>query len=207
MAARSFFCFRLRRSKLIAGAAIAGAAAFATTAARAQDGYDFRLFVGGAFVEPLNDSNIGSVNFETSSEVGIELAGEWRFSRLGFEVAYLDAEQDLEANGNPIGDIDLKPWNFTLNFHVIDGDFFNWFIGPTLSYVDWGDLKLQSGNSVETDSETTWGVSTGILFGLGDTFGIELGLRYIDSAVESQNIPQDVAVDPLFARVGVSFRF
>lgn len=196
------------RSKLGAGIGLVGAAAFVTTAAQAQeDGYDFKFFAGGAYVQPLNDTSIGSVNFDTSNEFGIELAGEWRFSRLGIEVAYLDAEQDVEANGTPIGNIDLKPWNFTLNFHVIDGDFFNWYIGPTLSYVDWGDLEFPSGNSIETDSETTWGVTTGILFGLGDTFGIELGLRYIDSAVDSPNIPQDIAVDPLFARVGVSFRF
>lgn len=51
------------------------------------------------------------------------------------------------------------------------------------------------------------GASTGFLFGLGDTFGIELGLRYIDSTLESPMIPDEVAVDPLFARVGISFRF
>jgi len=189
------------RNVLLIGASVV------TAAAQAQDGedYDFKFFVGGAYVQPLNDTNVPGANIETSNEFGIELGGEWRMgNRLGFEVAYLDVEQDIEVNGSRVGDIDMKPWNFTLNFHMVDGDTFNWFIGPTISYVDWGDINTQFG-SLATDSETTWGVSTGILFGLGDTFGLEVGLRYIDSTVEAQG--PDISVDPLFARVGISFRF
>ena len=191
------------RNVLLIGASVV------TAAVQAQEGedYDFKLFVGGAYVQPLNDTNITGANVEASNEFAIELGGEWRMgNRLGFEIAYLDVEQDIEVNGSRIGDIDMKPWDFTLNFHLVDGDTFNWFIGPTLSYVDWGDVNFQGGGSGGTDSETTWGVSTGILFGLGDTFGLEVGLRYIDSSVETTQGP-DISVDPLFARVGISFRF
>jgi outer membrane protein W len=185
-------------------------ASFVTAAAQAQKtgDYDFKLFVGGAYVQPLNDTEILGETVGATNEFGIELGGEWRMGdRLGFEIAYLDAQPDIEVDGDRVGDIDLKPWNFTLNFHIVDRDAFSWYIGPTLSYINWSNLHLEGGGTLEIDSETTWGASTGFLFGLGDTFGIELGLRYIDSTLESPMIPDEVAVDPLFARVGISFRF
>jgi outer membrane protein W len=202
-----YACVLWLRTRSIAAIGLLVSAVLATPTVRAQDGYDFRLFVGGAYVEPTGDTQVLADTIEASNEFGIELAGEWRFSRLGLEVAYLDVEEDVEVNGTAVGNIDLKPWNFTLNFHVIDGDVFNWFIGPTVSYVDWSSLRFPNGANQDIDNETTWGFSTGILFGLGDTFGIEVGLRYLDSTLESDNSTIDVSVDPLFARVGVSFRF
>jgi outer membrane protein W len=192
--------------------AVAGVVAGASGTVRAQEapGYEFKMFVGGAYVEPLSDSALPGVanKVEASSELGLEIGGEWRASdRLGLEVAYLDAQHDVEANGSAIGEIDLRPWNFTLNFHVVDRDAFNWYVGPTLSYVDWSDVTLTNGARLGVDSQTTWGVSTGMLFGLGDTLGLEIGFRYLDASVDSPSLPDEVSVDPLFARVGVSFRF
>ena len=192
--------------------ALAGVIACASGTVRAQEapGYEFKMFVGGAYVEPLSDSALPGIanEVEASSELGLEVGGEWRASnRFGLEVAYLDAQHDVEANGTPIGEIDLRPWNFSLNFHVVDRDAFNWYVGPTLSYIDWSDVTLTNGARLEVDSETTWGVSTGMLFGFGDTFGLEIGFRYLDAGVESPSLPDDVSVDPLFTRVGVSFRF
>jgi len=50
------------------------------------------------------------------------------------------------------------------------------------------------------------GVSAGLVFGLGETFGIQLGLRYIDASIDA-DLADDISVDPLFASVAVAFRF
>jgi outer membrane protein W len=198
-------------AKRLPGLLVVATGALAAMPALAQESsYDFKLFGGAAYVSPLSDSSLAGVanSVEASSEYGWEIGGEWKTSdRLGLELAYLDATHDVEADGTVIGDISLRPWTFTANFHVVNGDTFNWYVGPTLSYVDWSDIELNSGASLAVDSETAYGISTGVDIGLGDTFAIQLGLRYLDASVEAPALPDDVSVDPLFMRVGVAFRF
>ena len=57
-----------------------------------------------------------------------------------------------------------------------------------------------------TASMFAMGVSAGLVFGLGETFGIQLGLRYIDASIDA-DLADDISVDPLFASVAVAFRF
>jgi hypothetical protein len=85
------------------------------------------------FPSPLScGQSIATV--EASSEVGYELSGEWMISeRFGLEVSYLDARQYIEGDGLKRGEIDMSPWNFTLNWHLLDSDHFNWYLGPTVS--------------------------------------------------------------------------
>ncbi len=215
MARKDGLALRLRNNSvaIAAGTGLAlGTAAMMAPQAQAQepDGHDLKLFFGGAYVEPLSDSSLAGIadTVEASSEFGIEIGGEWKVTdRLGLEISYLDANHDVEFAGAAIGDIDLRPWNFGVNFHIVNRDLFDWYVGPTLSYIDWSSVALTDGGSLDVDSETTWGVSTGVVFGLGQTFGIDLGLRYLDARVESPALPDDVAVDPLFTRVGLSLRF
>jgi len=190
--------------------AVASGVLAALPAQAQESDYDFKLFGGAAYVTPLSDSSLPGVasSVEASSEYGWEIGGEWKASdRFGVELAYFDAKHDVEANGTAIGDISLRPWNLTLNWHVVNGDNFNWYVGPTLSYIDWSEIELNSGASLAVDSETTYGVSTGVDIGLGDTFAIQLGLRWLDASVDAPALPDDVSVDPLFMRVGVAFRF
>jgi outer membrane protein W len=191
--------------------ALGVAAALSITPARAQeDSYDFKLFGGAAYVAPLSDSSLAGLadTVEASTEYGWEIGGEWKpSSRLGLEVAYFDAKHDVEADGTVIGDIDLRPLTFTANFHLVNRNAFNWYVGPTVAYIDWSDVRLGGGTSLDVDSETTYGVSTGVDIGIGDTFAVQLGLRWLDASVESSALPNDVGVDPLFTRIGVAFRF
>ena len=185
-------------------------AAFAPSAAHAQEGYGFKLFAGGAYVAPLSDSSFAGIadSVEASSEFGWEFGAEWKpTDRFGLELSYLDAEPDVEADGTTIGDVGLHPWNLTLNFHLVNRDAFNWYIGPTVSYVDWSDVQLTNGGRLDVDSDTGYGVSTGIAIGLGDTFAIQFGLRYLDMSADSPSLPDDISVDPLFTSVGFALRF
>lgn len=196
------------RSALIA----VGGAALVALPAQAQEGssYGFKLFGGAAYISPLSDSSLSGIadSVEASSEFGWELGAEWKpTDRLGLEVAYLDATHDVEADGTVIGDIGLRPWNFSLNFHLIDRDAFNWWIGPTVSYIDWSAVQLTGGGSLDVDSQTTYGASTGMSIGLGDAFAVQLALRWLDASVDSPSLPDEVSVDPLFVNLGVAYRF
>jgi outer membrane protein W len=187
-----------------------GSIALAATGAQAQEEsgeYDWKFFVGGAYIMPLSDSEIDGDTVEASSEFGLELGVEWKFSdRFGFEFAYTDATQDVEVSGTAFGEIDFNPMNLTFNFHLIDRNAFNWYLGPTVSMIDWGDLEVPGFGSESIESETGYGVSTGIAIGLGQTFAIQFGARYIQASAED-SFGDEVDVDPLFASVGVAFRF
>jgi outer membrane protein W len=188
----------------------ATAALFAGSSGAQERDYDFKLFGGAANVAPQSDSSLPGVanTVEASKENGWEIGGEWRATdRFGLEVAYFAAEHDVEANGTAIGKIDLRPWTLTANFHLLSRDTFNWYVGPTLSYIDWSDVALAGGGRLNVDGETTYGVSTGLDLGFGDRVALQLGLRWLEASVESDALPDEVAVDPLFARVGVAFRF
>jgi outer membrane protein W len=186
-------------------------AALALAPASAQErSYDFKLFAGAANVAPQGDSALAGIadSVEASREYGWEIGGEWRLSeRLGLELAYLDATHDVEADGTAIGKIDLRPLTFTAAFYLLERDAFSWHLGPTLSYIDWSDIALNGGGSLDVDGESAYGISTGLDIDLGDTVALQLGLRWLDADVESGVLPGDVSVDPLFARVGVAFRF
>jgi len=194
--------------KSLAAILAAGGIALAAPAAQAQDEYNWKVFLSGAYVDPLSDTEIDGADVNLSSEFGYEVGVEWRpVNRLGFELAYLDVTQDVEIDGDTFGEIDFNPMNLTLNFHVINRNAFNWYIGPTISFVDWGDLEVPGQGSADVDSETTYGASTGLTIGLGETFALQFGVRWLTSTAESSELDDEVDVDPLFATIGVAFRF
>ena len=154
--------------------------ALAATGVQAQDEYDWKVFISGAYVDPLSDSDVSGSEVNLSSEFGYEFGVEWRpVNRLGFELAYLDVTQDVEVDGTTFGEIDFNPMNLTVNFHVISRSAFNWYIGPTVSFVDWGDLEVPGQGTADVDSETTFGASTGLTIGLGETFALQFGVRWL----------------------------
>ena len=184
--------------------------------AQAQD-VKFKVFGAAAYVSPLSseDVTLGSVtdSIEAASQTGWDLGFEWRISKLlGLEFDYVNATQDVEFGGTTIGETDLQPLSATLNFHLIHTEVIDFYVGPTFSYVNWGNIDLnQAGQDatgalgVPTDSETAYGASVGLDIGLGKNFAIVGGVRFLklDLATDENS----VAVDPLISRVGVAFRF
>jgi outer membrane protein W len=201
---------QLKSGSSVAALLAAGGFALSAPGAQAQDMYDWKVFIAGAYVAPLSDTEIDGEDVSLSDEFGYELGVEWRaINRLGFELAYFTVDQDVEVDGDTFGEIGFNPLNLTLNIHVINRNAFNWYIGPTVSFVDWDDLEVPGSGSAEIESETAIGVSTGITVGLGETFALQFGVRYIDATAESgdASFDEEVSVDPLFASVGVAFRF
>jgi outer membrane protein W len=202
----------LARTAIVFAMLAAVGVVFTPSSAQAQEekgDYDWKLFLGGSYVAPLSKTDVATLgtSVKASSELGYEIGVEWKGTdRFGFEIAYLDANSDIKTGSGKIGDITMRPWDFSLNFHIIDKNIFNWYIGPTLSYISWSDLKLANGLTLPVDSQTTYGVSTGLVIGLGQTFGIQFGLRYIAASIDA-GLPEKIKVDPLFASVAVAFRF
>lgn len=194
--------------KHFAWIALGAAALAAGTTQAAEADYKFKIFGGAAYVAPLSDSTIEGVgdSVEASSELGYEIGAEWKpFDRWGFELALVDATHDVEVDGVKAGEVGFQPVTLTLNWHVINGQHFNWYVGPTVAFINWGDLELSDGDSQAIDSETTFGLSTGLDLALGKHFAIVGGLRWLDASAEAEG--DSVSVDPLFVRVGVAWRF
>jgi outer membrane protein W len=189
----------------------------AAAPAQAQDS-GFKVFAAVAYVSPLSDDNVtfGSVtdSIEASAQAGYDFGFEWRMSPMfGLEIDYVDVDQDVELGGHKIGDTKLQPLSATLNFHLIHGKAVDFYLGPTFSYVNWGDIDLNeegqdlSGElGVPTDKESAWGASVGLDFGIGEHFVIIAGVRYLQLDLTPKD-GDGIAIDPLISRLGVGFRF
>jgi hypothetical protein len=114
---------------------VAAAEVAAILAAQPASARDARVKVFGAaaHVAPLagGDVSFGGVrdSVATSDHVGRDAGIEiWPGDPFGVEVDYLNATQDVEVGGAAIGEVDL-------------------YLGPTLSYVNRGNVELDSGGS------------------------------------------------------------
>ncbi len=176
----------------------------------AQDN-KFKLFGAASYVSPLSDEDVdfGTVreSVQAANDLGWEFGFEIRANKLiGIEVSYLNVTQDIEVDGDAIGDVDLTPWNGSLNFHILPTKVVDFWVGPSVAYVDWGNVNTDSGPTIETDNEFAYGASLGIDIGLGEAVAITGGLRWLKLDLPLEDL-SDVGVDPLFARVGIAFRF
>lgn len=191
----------------------------ATGPVMAQDN-NFKIFGAAAYVSPLSDTTvtIGSVrdSVEESNELGWAFGFEWRWGKLlGLEVDYINSTQDVEFGGTKIAEVDFSPISASLNIHVIHTKLIDFYVGPTASYVDWGDIEVtgSAGNfninrNINTDSELSWGAQAGIDIGLGDHLAVTGGIRWLKlDLTPDQSGSEDLAVDPLISRVGLAWRF
>jgi opacity protein-like surface antigen len=181
--------------------------------AAAQDN-KFKIFAAASYVSPLSDDDVTvddvTEAVEASSEIGWNIGFEWRWSELlGLEIDYLDAQHDVEVGGVVVGEVGMSPLSASLNIHLIQTKLIDFYVAPTISYVNWGDVELNElgdNETVSTDTETAYGVSLGLDIGLGENLAIVTGLRYLRLDVTPED-SDGISVDPLFARVGLAWRF
>lgn len=189
----------------------------ASSQAIAQENY-IKLYGGAAYVAPLSESDITfesvSDAVQAQQQVGWNFGFEGRFNDwFGLEIDYVNATQDVDFGGMDIGSTDFSPLTATLNIHVVHTTLVDFYLGPSYSYVSWGDIELNqegqglfSTTGLGTDSQNAWGVSLGLDIGLGKHFAFTGGLRYIDTDLELANGPS-IAVNPLVGRLGIALRF
>lgn len=192
--------------------AIAAAVVLAAPA-QAQD-VNFKVFGAAGYVSPLSDENvtIGSVtdSIQAASQAGWNVGFEWRMTKLlGLEFDYLNATHDIEFGDATIGETTFQPISATLNFHLVHTKVVDFYLGPTASYVDWGNIDRNDGGSIPIDGEFAYGGSIGLDIGLGKSFAIIGGVRYlvVDLTATDAGTVDSVAVNPLVSRLGVAFRW
>lgn len=186
------------------------------TPAMAQDTHHFKIFGAISYISPLGEEDVdaGSVteSVQASNETGYEFGFEWRFGKwLGLEASYVDSTHEIEVDDVTFGETDMTPINVALNIHIIHSKYIDFYVAPVVSYVDFGDLELESGGSESIDSETAYGAQIGLDISLGKNVAIIGGVRWIslDVTADDPSDPDDesVAVDPLYSRLGIAFRF
>ena len=183
----------------------------------AQDTH-FKVYGGAAYVAPMSDSDVtfGTVSDTVKAEkqVGWNLGVEGRFNNwFGVELDYVNATQNIKFGGTTIGDVNFSPLTATFDIHVVHTKIVDFYLGPSYSYVNWGDIKVNASSSgitgsseIATDSSHGWGVGLGIDIGLGKHFAFQGGLKYLDVSLEPHG-GSSVAVNPLVGRLGVALRF
>jgi len=192
---------------------VAAIALFTAAPALAQD-HVFKVFVTADWISPLGEEDVsfGSIqdSVQASDEVGYEAGFEWRLNKIvGLEGSYMVADMDIEFGDDSIGSLDQTAVTAALNFHIIPNKVFDLWVAPVASWVDWSDFTLDSslgGGTIEVDSDVVFGAAVGFDIGIGKTFAITAGLRWLSMDVEGDNF-EPLPVDPLIARAGIAFRF
>ena len=189
------------------------ALAFCQTAFAGDTNSKSKIYGTLAYVSPLaeTDQNISGVTdaVKASSEFGFNLGLEFRTTiLLGIELDYLYARHDLEHDtAGLLGETTFQPISGTLNLHVPLGNL-DLYAGPTVAYVNWGDLKLPSGGgTVEIDAEFGYGISAGIDLEVLPSLAVTGGLRWLRLEAQPEGSSDALDVNPLFARVGVAAKF
>jgi outer membrane protein W len=184
-------------------------ALIAVAPASAQ-GNKFKFYGAAVYVVPTGSSDIeldeilGQI--EASSEVGWNLGFEWRLGKWGgLELDYMEAEHDIEFDGEKIATTSMSPLSLSLNFHLVHTKVIDFYFGPTASYYQFGDVEVIDDENVSADSEWGWGAQIGCDFSLVKSVAIVTGLRY--SVVDVNAEGDSITIDPIFAKVGVAIRF
>lgn len=181
-------------------------------AAQAQG--KFKAYAMAAYVAPLSETNqdVGGVTdaVKASKEFGFNLGLEFKASSmLGIELDYLYAKHDVESDASGVlGETTFQPISATLNFHVPAMPKVDLYGGPTIAYVNWGDLEIPSspGTTIKIDPETAFGISAGADIGLAPTLALTGGLRWLNLKAKPEG-GDEVDVNPLFARIGLAAKF
>jgi hypothetical protein len=185
---------------------------FGAVSVRAEDDVKhFKFFLGPVYVAPLEEDNItfGAVTDSLAAEdnYGWNAGFEGRINKLlGIELDYSNTNQDLEFGGSRIGDTNFSPVALTLNFHVVSGEKWDFYLGPTYAYINWSDIDLDDGSQVSTNTGHGWGATVGLDWYPWEHFGFYSGLRYLDANLDFDNGPS-TSQNPLIARIGVAARF
>jgi len=163
-----------------------------------------------------SDVTVGSVTetIQQEQQVGWNFGIEGRFTKwIGLEVDYVNANQDVTFGGSKIGDTTFSPLSATFDVHVVHTAIVDFYLGPSYTYVNWGDIHVNAnggaitgGSDIGTKSASSWGASLGLDIGIGKHFAICGGLKYLNVDLEMVN-GQTADVKPLVARLNAAIRF
>lgn len=196
------------RNWILMSVAIAASLAFAPAAAQ---GNDLKIYAAVNYVSPTGSDDLTIDNIvdrvEASEETGWSIGAEGRLGKwLGLELDYLRVDQDIQFGGVKIAKTSMSPLTFSVNFHLVHTKIIDFYFGPSVSYVFWDDVTdSETGEKFDTDAEWGYGAQVGLDISLFKSVAIVTGLRYerLDLSVDQD----ELSINPLYAKVGIAFRF
>lgn len=198
----------MNRTSRIALIALLAAAALPAITHAANTGS--RFWVAMSYVSPLSESNqnVGGVTeaVKASDEMGWQIGAEFRGGMLGVAVDYLKSKHDFTAaTAGLLGNTEFSPISASLLAHV-PAPMLDLYGGPTVSWVNWGELKLSDGTQQSLDASLGYGITVGAELPLSTGLAVGGSLRWLRLDASASGAG-DVAVDPLISNLSLSFRF
>jgi len=179
---------------------------------------DFKTTDGTEAIEIEADSAFGpffEYEYMVTGKVGV-------FGNVSTQNHDVDAEvTDTSPGGSTqeatIADVDVMPIEFGVNFYVVQKDSVEFFLGPKVAYVFFGDVELEpqfvdpgDPDKVSTNEDLGFGVNFGVDVPFGNSgWGFFGGLQYMQFTLETDEGTDsaEIDVDPYAVRVGVSKKF
>jgi outer membrane protein W len=185
---------------------------------------DSKLRFGLQWVSPTGDyteSEPGmSLTIEADDALGGFVGYEYLLSDLigiGATLSFAghDVKGKIEGPGGfsesaTIGDIFVTPLTFDVNFHVVQSQSIDFFLGLNLGYVSLSKLTVDGEGDVSIKNTTAAGATAGIDVPFGEGKWMFSGaLQYLSFGAEVDESGADatVDIDPLVVRVGVGVKF
>ena len=176
----------------------------------------FAIRFGLIMLEPTADPETMGFTHEVGTSFGGEFDFEWyALRRLGLEGSIASAfDGTVNSAGDTASGIIISPLTIGLNFHVIRTRTVDWSFGAVGGVMFFHDFDFNEFDDtmtlkVKSGSSGTYGIQTSLDVGFAGEgrWGMNFGIKYLDADLESQSLPDTVAVDPVIVRVMGLFRW
>ena len=178
-----------------------------TSVGLAQDEEEKHIIRGfGGYMTATGDNTLNLSDIEIDDSAGFGLGYEYKFTPLiglAFDYSWYGPDVEIEDIDDNLEN-DFNPATLGLMFHFVHGRVVDFYAGPALAYIDYGDA-----DDVEFDNETTWDVRVGIDFKIFKWLGVGASIEYMDAKGEF-DFPggsSELDAKPILTKLGASLRF
>jgi outer membrane protein W len=176
---------------------------------------DMSVRFGVLYSAPTDDLVDGEQTTELDGSFGFQASFEYLITDLiGIEPAITTGNHDVtvKESGFPdldFGEIGLFTLTANVNFHFMRESRIDLFAGPTIGYASWGDLKTDEfPQDFPVDDEFIYGINVGVDVPFGEgKWGFSGALNYLLAGVNPEGSSEEIGVNPLQVKAGVSYRF
>ena len=117
-----------------------------------------------------------------------------------------------ESGKETIGDVSMMPLTVGVNFHMSKSDKVDFYAGPFIGYVMYGDLSAKEADMEDIKLKSDFGY--GVTFGLDVPFGgkgwmFSTALKYLSTKAEidEEGVDEALDVNPWILQIGVGYTF